>query len=174
MPISAYIKGLRNHIGHAPLLTPGADALVYDADGSLLLMRRRDDGLWGIPGGQLDPLEPPARGVVREVLEETGLVVRPVALLGVFGGVDAFHMRYPNGDELDPIVSLFRCEIVSGELRPLDSEALELRFFPPDALPSTLTPITRYLLEQVAQARSFAWDETWLTDVSETSSEANL
>lgn len=162
MPISAYIKGLREKVGHAPLLTPGADALVYDANGSLLLMRRRDDGLWGIPGGQLDPLEPPALGVVREVLEETGLRVRPVALLGVFGGVDAFHIRYPSGDEVDPVVSLFRCEIVSGELRALDSEALELRFFPPDALPTELTPITRYLLEHVALGQNFAWNESWL------------
>lgn len=162
MPISDYIKGLREKVGHAPLLTPGADALVSNADGSLLLMRRRDDGLWGMPGGQLDPLEPPALGVVREVLEETGLLVRPVALLGVFGGVDTFHIRYPSGDEIDPIVSLFACEIVSGELRALDSEALELRFFSPDALPDALTPITRYLLGHVALGRSFAWDEGWL------------
>ncbi len=165
MPISPYIKGLREHIGHAPLLTPGADALVYDDAGALLLMRRRDDGLWGIPGGQLDPLEPPALGVVREVLEETGLLVRPVALLGVFGGVDTFHIRYPNGDEIDPVVSLFRCEIVSGELRVLDSEALELRFVAPDALPDALTPITKYLLDYVAQGQAFAWDEAWLEDL---------
>ena len=46
MPISEYIKGLREHVGHRPLLTPGADALVHDAEGRLLLTRRRDDGLF--------------------------------------------------------------------------------------------------------------------------------
>ena len=59
MPISEYIKDLRVSIGHKPLLTPGVDAVIYNDAGHLLLIKRSDTGLWGLPGGQLDPLEPP-------------------------------------------------------------------------------------------------------------------
>ena len=83
----------------------------------------------------------------------------------MFGGVAAFHLRYPNGDEVDPIVTLFRCELVGGQLRAQDDEALELRFFAPDALPAELTPITRYLLKQVDCARTFVWDESYLAQM---------
>ena len=162
MPISDYIKDLRVSVGHKPLLTPGVDAVIYNDAGQLLLIKRSDTGRWGLPGGQLDPLEPPALGLVREVFEETGLKVIPKRLLGIFGGNDAFHVRYPNGDEVDPIVSLFGCKIVGGELRNRDGEATEVNFFAPDELPSELTDITSYLLERLAEGRLFSWDERWL------------
>ena len=162
MPISEYIKDLRVSIGHKPLLTPGVDAVIYNDAGHLLLIKRSDTGLWGLPGGQLDPLEPPALGLIREVFEETGLKVVPVSLLGIFGGNDAFHVRYPNEDEVDPIVSLFGCKIVGGELQNRDGEATEVSFFAPDEVPNELTAITSYLLNRLAQQRLFDWDERWL------------
>ena len=63
MPVSDYIKDLRVAIGHKPLLTPGVVAVIHN-----------DAGLWGLPRGQLDSLEPPALGLIREVFEETGLI----------------------------------------------------------------------------------------------------
>ena len=162
MPISEYIKDLRVSIGHKALLTPGVDAVIYNESGELLLIKRSDNGLWALPGGQLDPLEPPALGLAREVFEETGLKVVPDRLLGIFGGNDAFHVHYPNGDEVHPVVSLFGCRIVAGELQNRDGEATEVRFFAPDALPTELTSITGYLLRRLAQDRLFDWDERWL------------
>lgn len=165
MPISEYIRDLRLSIGHKPLLTPGTDAVIYNGAGQLLLIKRSDSGLWGVPGGQLDPLEPPALGVIREVFEETGLKVVPVSLLGVFGGTDTFRLRYPNGDEVNPVVALFECRVVGGELRNRDGEATEVAFFSPDELPPNLTPITGYLLSMLAQKKSFDWDESWLKEL---------
>ncbi len=162
MPISGYIKDLRAFIGRKPLLTPGVDAVIYNDSGELLFIKRSDNGLWGLPGGQLDPLEPPALGLVREVFEETGLKVVPDQLLGIFGGNDAFHIRYSNGDEVHPVVSLFSCRIVGGELQNRDGEATEVRFFAPDELPTELTSITAYLLARSAQKSLFDWDERWL------------
>ena len=37
-----------------------------------------------MPGGALEVGETPAEGVLREVLEETGVHCRPVALVGIF------------------------------------------------------------------------------------------
>jgi len=57
---------------------PCAGAIVFDAAGRLLLVRRAHDpgaGLWSVPGGRCRPGEPAPEACVREVAEETGLVV---------------------------------------------------------------------------------------------------
>jgi len=79
------------------VLNPGVAALIRDDEGCFLLQRRSDDGSWSLPAGAVDPGERPARAVVREVWEETGLEVVPVALAGVFSGPGFLH-TYPNGD----------------------------------------------------------------------------
>ena len=57
-------------------------AAVVDASGRLLAIRRRDNGRWEPPGGVLELDETIGEGLVREVLEETGLTVEPEALTG--------------------------------------------------------------------------------------------
>ena len=55
-------------------------------DGRLLLQRkaagRFGEGKWNGPGGKLKPGESPVDGVIREVLEETGLTIQDPVLLG--------------------------------------------------------------------------------------------
>lgn len=60
-----------------------AAAVVRD-DGKFLAIKRRDNGHWEPPGGVLEPGETAIAGVVREVAEETGIVVEPVRLSGVY------------------------------------------------------------------------------------------
>ncbi|MEQ3551525.1 NUDIX domain-containing protein [Pseudonocardia nematodicida] len=60
--------------------------IVFDPDGRLLLVRRANEpgrGLWSVPGGRVEPGEDDHTAVVRELAEETGLVVRPGPLVGV-------------------------------------------------------------------------------------------
>lgn len=60
---------------------------VFDHDGNLLLLKRhRDDwggGLWATPAGAIDPGETPESAVLREVLEETGLMLESAEYLGM-------------------------------------------------------------------------------------------
>jgi 8-oxo-dGTP pyrophosphatase MutT (NUDIX family) len=102
--------------------------LVRGDGDRLLLVQNREIGVWTTPGGAIEPDETPAEAVVRELWEETGLVVRPKALFGVYGG-PKFLVRYPNGDETQYLSILFDCEIESGEPRPDGDETVAVRFF---------------------------------------------
>lgn len=62
----------------------GSEAAVFDDDGRILLVKRADDGTWGLPGGFVDPGESPEETAVRETREETGLDVRTTDLVGVY------------------------------------------------------------------------------------------
>lgn len=135
MPISEYLRELRSVVGTRLLLLPGVAAIVRDSEQRVLFIRRADDGRWGLPAGGIEPGEPPAMAVAREVREETGLEVRPTHIAGVFGGRDFRHL-YPNGDEVEFTVVVFECKVIGGTLTPLDGEALELRFFAPNDIPA--------------------------------------
>src|SRR3954470_12515482 len=57
---------------------PGVGALVFDVRRRLLLVLRTKppgQGTWSLPGGRVEPGEDAAAAVVREVAEETGLLV---------------------------------------------------------------------------------------------------
>ena len=95
-----------------------AAAIINNA-GRVLATRRRDNGQWEPPGGVLELDEAIEDGVVREVLEETGLLVRPVQLSGVYKNM------------VRGIVALvFRCEVVEQEATVSD-EVDEVRWLGP-------------------------------------------
>ena len=76
---------------------------------------------WGLASDAtiIEPGEAPADAVVREVREETGLVVRPRAIAGVFGGRE-FRYVYPNGDQVEFTIVVYRCEAIGTSNEPLD------------------------------------------------------
>jgi len=132
MGMSSYIARLRACVGQDLLLVPSAIACIRDEHGRVLLLRRSDgEDLWGFPGGAMEPGERAADAVVREVREEIGLEVKPVELIGVYSDPE-FAFDYPNGDSVQPVSSLFECEVVGGELRPDQEEVLGARYFGPD------------------------------------------
>jgi len=59
-------------------------AVIVNAEGSVLLIQRRDNGKWEPPGGVLELDEQITAGLRREVREETGLDVEPERLTGVY------------------------------------------------------------------------------------------
>jgi ADP-ribose pyrophosphatase YjhB (NUDIX family) len=68
-----------------PRVIPCVGAVIRDDAGRLLLVRRGhepDRGLWSVPGGRVEPDETDEEAVVREVREETGLIVAPGPLVG--------------------------------------------------------------------------------------------
>jgi 8-oxo-dGTP pyrophosphatase MutT (NUDIX family) len=63
---------------------PCGDAAIFNAHGQILLIQRRDDQLWAMPGGGFEVGETPAEATCREAWEETGIEVEPLALVGVY------------------------------------------------------------------------------------------
>ncbi|WUI01951.1 NUDIX domain-containing protein [Spirillospora sp. NBC_00431] len=67
-----------------PRHSVSVSGIVQRPDGCILAIKRADDGRWVPPGGVLELDETPYEGVVREVLEETGVKVAPERLTGVY------------------------------------------------------------------------------------------
>ncbi len=132
MPISEYLRQLRTRIGADLVLMPGVNAIVIN-DARDVLLQRAMDGNWYTPGGAIDPGEQPADAAAREVLEETGLIVAPEQIVGVF---TEEPVMYPNGDRVQYVIISFVCRLISGTPRVADDESLEVRFFPRDQLPT--------------------------------------
>jgi ADP-ribose pyrophosphatase YjhB (NUDIX family) len=65
-------------------LRPGVAAVIPNGEGRILLQRRSDNGLWGLPGGSVEIGESVRDAILREVREETGLSVEVVRLIGVY------------------------------------------------------------------------------------------
>ncbi|UZX02358.1 NUDIX domain-containing protein [Arthrobacter sp. CDRTa11] len=146
MPAPDYILKLRKKIGNDPLWVPGVRGVVVDGQDRILLAQRVDNGQWALISGMLEPGEHPARGLVREIFEETAVVVEPERVVSV-GAVGPF--TYPNGDVCEFLDVVFRCRYVSGTARINDDESLAVGWFGidelPELMPGHLTSIHRAL-----------------------------
>jgi 8-oxo-dGTP pyrophosphatase MutT (NUDIX family) len=145
MTTPLHILRLREHVGHDLLLLPVAAALIHDERGRLLLQEKSSGEGWGLPAGIVEPGESPAEAVVREAREETGLIVRPRAIAGVFGGRE-FRYVYPNGDHVEFTIVVFRCEAIDKWDGPLDPETQSLRYFDRHEMPTLRMPFPLEML----------------------------
>jgi 8-oxo-dGTP diphosphatase len=84
-------------------------AVITDDQGRALLIQRRDNGHWEPPGGVLELDETIEDGLRREVREETGLDIEPVALTGVYKNMTR-----------GIIALVFRCAVTGGQFRAND------------------------------------------------------
>jgi len=126
----------------ATRLRPSVAAIVSAADGRVLLQRRSDNGLWGLPGGSIEIGESVSAAIVREVKEETGLTVEIERLVGVYSDPTFQIVRYADGNVVHYISTLFACRILGGHLQTCD-ESLDLRFFYPAHLPGDMLAMHR-------------------------------
>jgi 8-oxo-dGTP diphosphatase len=107
----------------------GTSIIPILPDGRIVLIRRADNGMWGLPGGMVDWGQDIPNTVQRELMEETGLeLVRIRRLVGVYSSPDR-----------DPRIHSI-CIVVEAEVQgtmnvsdPL--EVIEIQAFSPDSLP---------------------------------------
>jgi ADP-ribose pyrophosphatase YjhB (NUDIX family) len=126
--VPEYVRRLREIVGSSELLqVPSVSIALRDAQGRVLLVRHSEGGVWLLPGGAIEPTEVPADAAVREMFEETGLLVRLTRLVGVFGGPE-FVIDYRNGDRTSYVMAVFEAEHLDGAQHPDGVEVLEVRF----------------------------------------------
>ncbi len=129
-----YIMNLREKVGHSPLIGVGATTLVFNNKNELLLNLRSDTNTWGIPGGSKELNESLEECAIRELKEETNINVNDLELITVLSGKE-YYFKYPNEDELDCVIALYKVSNYEGELNINDKESKELEFFSLDNLP---------------------------------------
>jgi ADP-ribose pyrophosphatase YjhB (NUDIX family) len=139
----SYLGRLRHVIGDRLVLMPGCRIVIERQDGRILLQRRSDFGIWGIPGGLPEEGEKISDVIVREVEEETGLMVADPRPFG-YACDPAFEtIRYPNGHVCQYFSLMFCATAFEGTLAANDGESLELAWFAPDDLPTMLPNMRR-------------------------------
>jgi len=112
-----------------PFKVVSAGCIVYrvGSDGLEVLLGHRSDGSWHLPRGKALPTESPREAATREVLEETGLSVKPSIEVGSY--------TYPIGKNRYKVVYLYAATVSSGTPTPDGEEFVELRWSPiPDAI----------------------------------------
>ena len=125
--MSPYVRDLRSKIGNDLLEVPAVSIVVFDATDRVLLVRHVEGDVWTTPGGMVEPRETPADAAVREMWEETGLIVELTHVIGVFGG-PLCSGTYANGDDIAWVSTAFGARPVGGRLAHDNVETLEARY----------------------------------------------
>jgi ADP-ribose pyrophosphatase YjhB (NUDIX family) len=123
---------MRREFPELPLV--GIGAIIIEGDRVVLVKRAHPpiQGQWSIPGGVLEVGEFVREAAVREAREETGLIVEPADLLGVYDRIlhdEAKRVQYHY------VLIDFLCRPVGGELRAA-SDAAEVRWYSREELPA--------------------------------------
>ncbi len=104
-------------------------AVVGNDDGDILLVQRRESGVWLYPTGWADVGYSPSEVAVKEVEEETGIICEPVRLLSVIDGQRMGFSRF------GMYMLLFHCRATGGTLEGHPLETSDVGWFSEDALP---------------------------------------
>jgi ADP-ribose pyrophosphatase YjhB (NUDIX family) len=125
---------MRREYPDSPIAGVGA---VIVHEGKVLLIQRAQEplrGEWSLPGGALELGETIEEAVRREVLEETGLIVEPIAVVEVFDRIsrdEEMRVRYHY------VLIDFLCRVTGGSLA-CASDAADARWISPDDLDSIM------------------------------------
>ncbi len=117
--------------------TPKVDvrAVVFNAEGLILLVQEKVDGCWSLPGGWADVGYTPRQIAEKECFEEAGLTVKATQLLAV---LDKTAQQMP--PDFEYVYKLFiRCKPI-GESICVGEETMDVGWFSENNLPELSRP----------------------------------
>lgn len=114
-------------------VVPSTTAVVTDSEGRIVLVHRKDNGLWALPGGGMELGESIEDCAVREVREETGLHVRITGLVGVYTNPNHV-IEYSDGEVRQQFSLCFTTELLGGTLAH-DTESTAIAWVDPQRIP---------------------------------------
>lgn len=138
-------------------LKAGVAVIILNEEKQVLLQKRADVKLWGIPSGHIEIGETVSEAAIREVKEETNLDIKIKKVIGVYSEPNSQVFAYPNGKVVHFITTCFLAEITGGELRRNSDESLEIKFFSPENLPQDLLNMHPRWLEDALANRELAF-----------------
>lgn len=103
--------------------------VVIDEQGQVLVVQRRDNGRWELPGGILELEESIEDGMRREVLEETGVQVEPVRLTGVYKNI-----------KVGVVALVFRARQIGGQPTETD-ESQQVTWWTAEEISANMTEV---------------------------------
>jgi 8-oxo-dGTP diphosphatase len=107
---------------------PAAAVALFDSGGNILLLRRKDNDKWTMPGGTLNFGESLTDCAIREVREETGLQIQINGLIGTYTDPHIL-IGYSDGEVRQEFTLVYAAEIESGNLK-IDDESKEAVWVP--------------------------------------------
>ncbi|MCL2187447.1 MAG: NUDIX hydrolase [Defluviitaleaceae bacterium] len=125
-----------------------ATGYVFDANDNLLLVKTHHRG-WDATGGQIENGESLEEGVLREILEESGITARVRCLVGVYSNVGQ-HVGHDGVSHIPTkVIFEFMCDYVGGIPTPSD-ETSEVKWVPRKEVMSFLTqPVVQFRFEKM-------------------------
>jgi len=115
-------------------------AAVIDSQDRFLVIQRADNGQWQPPGGVLELDEPIYAGLTREVSEETGLIVVPERLTGVYKNMS-----------IGVVNLVFRAHVAGGT-ETVSDETTQVAWWTAEQVTERMTPaFSTRLLDALAE-----------------------
>ena len=121
-----------SHCGFTYYQNPRAStaAFIINAKGELLVARRAKEpakGTLDLPGGFVDNEENAEEGIVREIREETGLVITPADVKYIFSIPNIYHY---SGMDIHTLDLFFACQVGDDAVVKAEDDAAELQWLP--------------------------------------------
>ncbi|MBE2200413.1 MAG: NUDIX domain-containing protein [Anaerolinea sp.] len=132
----SYVDWIRARVGTRKIFLVYSSVVLLDEMGRVLLQRRADFDVWGLPGGVMEIEEDIVTCARRELQEESGLTAGELSLVGVYTH-PKFDVTYPNGDQVQQFTVCLRGMVNGGQMQVDGVETREQAFFtwpPPDTL----------------------------------------
>lgn len=147
-----YLEWIRSKVGKECIFLNFAGGIIENEKGEILLQKRSAaEELWGFPGGSMNLGESAEETAIREIKEETGYDVKVKELFGIY---TKFFETTSNGEQLQPIVFVFKMEIIGGHKNIDKNETFDVRFFKINKAPKLYSALHRVIIDDVKAGKS--------------------